>query len=260
MSIKLIYDGDCAFCRGIIQLFLFFKLVDGDDPKPYASLTGDIKQKVFEAGIKNEIIAIDDVSLQTNAGVEALLLATKDRIPKILTRLVEYSFIRFILNFFYRLISFNRRIIAPLPGGFTCDCDPDFSLFYRSALINFLLAVLSLLAFVYASSKAMFVAATCFLILIGASFKLSKELRLDLIAHIAYVLFIGFIVIFPVLLVRAHAHTALLHWVGLAALITSLFIALRMIHRRVISLGLSQQWGMFSMGMISVIEMAAYFL
>lgn len=142
----LVYDGDCPLCIAAVNALARAGLVARDAVRAYQDLDGDVAARLWEAGIRNEMAAYDPASGEVWSGVRALLRATRGSRLRPLVRVLELPPVTALLSLGYRLVSYNRRILAPRePGPVRCACDPDFHLGYRLGLVALLLATAVLL-------------------------------------------------------------------------------------------------------------------
>lgn len=137
----LVYDGDCPLCVGAVNVLARTGLVARDTLRPYQDLEGEVAEVLWDAGIRNEMAAYDPASGRVWSGVRALLHAMRVSRLGPVVRVLELPPITALLSLGYRLVSYNRRILAPRePGTVRCACDPDFHAGYRIGLIAILLA------------------------------------------------------------------------------------------------------------------------
>ena len=130
----LVYDGDCPICLGIVGGLVRARLLPAERAVPYQELEGEEAERLWEAGIRNEIAALERPGGGVRTGIGALLWILRDSWLGPLARLVDRRPLRRGLELAYRTIAYNRRILAPArpTQGPSCECDPDFHAGYRA--------------------------------------------------------------------------------------------------------------------------------
>lgn len=147
----VVYDGDCSFCRAGVRLFVAVGFTRAADARPFAFYDPDTAARLMRAGIHNELAVLDPVTREVRSGAVGLLWKLEESVLWPLAKLLALPGPVHVCMAAYRLVSYNRRIIAPLPAGqIACACDPDTSLFWRGAFVSLGLGVAAGLALPYA--------------------------------------------------------------------------------------------------------------
>lgn len=131
MAKLLVYDGDCPLCWWISQRFVDLGLVDDRQRRPFQSFGGERKHAMEEAGIRNEMLVLDEGSEEIRTGIDGFLWLLEDSRWSGLAGPLGIAPARGLLRFGYRAIAYNRRVLAPPRKGIVCECDPDPHLGFR---------------------------------------------------------------------------------------------------------------------------------
>ena len=131
----LVYDGDCSMCRKLSALAERRWLVGDARRLPHDAFEGETAERLTEAGIHNELAVIDDESGEIRSGYDGILWLLERGMLGWLFPLLRFGPVRWLLRHDYRLVAYNRRILAPPRRGVTCACDPDLHVGYRWAFI-----------------------------------------------------------------------------------------------------------------------------
>jgi predicted DCC family thiol-disulfide oxidoreductase YuxK len=135
----IIYDDSCPLCTWYTGVFTRTGFLDKDGRQPFCSIGPEFLNRIDPQRSKNEIPLVDRRSGEVLYGVEALLDILGQRLPLVKT-IGNFPIVNWIIRRFYKLISYNRRIIvaAERPAtGF--DCTPEFNPGYRLAFMIFCL-------------------------------------------------------------------------------------------------------------------------
>lgn len=116
------------------------RLLEKSRLRSYQSLDADLAPRLWNAGIRNEMAVIDAASGEVRSGIDGLLLLIEQSRLAPLAGLLAAPPLRWLATLSYRLIAYNRRILAPpRPRSLPCACDPDPHAGYQGALIALLL-------------------------------------------------------------------------------------------------------------------------
>jgi hypothetical protein len=125
MSKTLIYDGDCSFCIWISECFERLRVVDAGHRRPYQAYSGELAERIEAAGIRNEMLVLDEASSELRPGIAGFLWLLCDSRYRAFAGVLALGPIRGLMRLLYRTIAYNRRIVAPPARGIVCACDPD---------------------------------------------------------------------------------------------------------------------------------------
>ena len=131
----LVYDGDCSMCRKLSALAERRWLVGDARRLPHDAFQGETADRLTRAGIHNELAVIDEGSGEIRSGYDGILWLLERGMLRHLVPLLGFGPIRWLLRHDYRLVAYNRRILAPPARSVTCACDPDMHVGYRWAFI-----------------------------------------------------------------------------------------------------------------------------
>lgn len=254
----LVYDGDCPLCIAAVNALVRAGLVARDAVRPYQELEGEAAQVLWDAGIRNEMAAYDPASGRVWSGVRALLYAMRASRLGPVVRVLELPPITALLSLGYRLVSYNRRILAPRePGTVRCACDPDFHAGYRIGLVAILLATavcLTLLLGVTlplrADPASAVQSATDMLAAAGSGWVVAMLLALRLpferyvtwLGHLAVTMNVGLLVQVPGMLLSLVLDGPALVAVQVLSMLASFTVMLRMQVRRARIQALGGRW------------------
>lgn len=134
-SRTLVYDGDCSMCRRLSALAERRWLVGSARRLPHDAFEGEEAERLEAAGIRNELAVIDESSGEIRSGYDGILWLLEGGLLRWLVPLLRFPPVRWLLRHDYRLVAYNRRILAPPRRNAACACDPDLHRGYRWAFI-----------------------------------------------------------------------------------------------------------------------------
>lgn len=139
----MVYDGNCNVCRTAINTLTRWKWIDATKAKDFYELPVEQQSQIELEKFKSEMASIDLNGGRTYYGVEAVCNAMGYRFA-LLKKLKKESFLFPVIQFFYRMIAWNRYIIMSPVSTVKCDCEPPLNKFYRISLFAFC-AIISLI-------------------------------------------------------------------------------------------------------------------
>jgi predicted DCC family thiol-disulfide oxidoreductase YuxK len=255
----LVYDGDCPMCTATIARLLGAGLIKSEQVISNHDLAGADLEAALAAGIRNQLVVLDPETRETRAGSDGLLwIIGHNTNHRALVRVLSLPGLRHLLRWGYETISYNRRIVSPPRHQVRCDCEPEVTLARRLMLIVPLLSAALLLAGLFgasvfvggalgqASSGALLMMAAegvlVMALVIAACITLRGEQRVDYVAHLSVIVFIGSLVLIPATSIAPFCPPAVAITLGGLALLAGLILTLKMQFRRVAGLGLSARW------------------
>jgi predicted DCC family thiol-disulfide oxidoreductase YuxK len=135
-TLRLVYDGDCPLCQGIVNGLVRMDLVALERTKAFQDYEGETAEHLWDAGIRNEIAVLDEASGSIRSGVDGLLWILRASWAGPLVALAALPPFRWLTRIGYRLVAYNRHLLAPKdPTRIRCACDADFHLGYRLGLL-----------------------------------------------------------------------------------------------------------------------------
>ena len=162
----LVVDGDCPMCMGFAGVLIRLRLIAPEARRPLQTLEPELAERAVEAGVRNEIVALDPSTGALHPGLAGILWALEPSALGPLARLASRPALLRPLGALYRFVAYNRRFLTtpkpPEPGEIRCACEPD----PRPALQGALIAVAA--AFALAVSLGLGLAAPPGLRVVGA--------------------------------------------------------------------------------------------
>lgn len=135
MSRILVYDGDCPMCRWISRRFAELGLIEEEQRRPFQEFEGEPASALEKAGIRNEMLVLDESSGEIRPGVRGFQWLLEGTRLRALATLLGLPPLRRGLSLLYRVVAYNRRILAPPSAGAVCECDPDPHRGFRAAFL-----------------------------------------------------------------------------------------------------------------------------
>jgi len=134
---KLLIDRDCPLCTTYGNGFTRFGLIDSGCALPYQSSQAGELTEIDHDRARNEIALLVTITGETTYGLASIIKILFHRRP-LLEKIVNLSPVFITLDTVYKVISYNRNVIAPpsYPSKVR-PCIPDFHLAYRWAYIIF---------------------------------------------------------------------------------------------------------------------------
>ena len=129
----LLYDEDCPLCEWYTKQFIRFHFVRSDER---ISFNRAIMEKRFdfdEVRAKNEIALVSDNG-DVYYGVDSLLHIFGKKYRWI-ERIGHFLPIYLLLKLLYKLVSFNRKVIAPADCSKANSCEPTYHVVWRIVFI-----------------------------------------------------------------------------------------------------------------------------
>ncbi len=127
----LVYDDNCPLCTWYSGLFVKYGFLETGGRKAFSTLDDKLLSLIDFNKSRNEIPLLDTSSNKVLYGIDALLEILDQKIPYIKTT-GNFAPIKWLLRKFYKLISYNRKVIvAKKCGPGDIDCSPDNNYFYR---------------------------------------------------------------------------------------------------------------------------------
>lgn len=137
MNKAIIYDNTCPLCVWYTDKFVQMELMEADNRISFEELEGkNLTNQLDLQRSKHEIPLVDLENGETLYGLDSLVYILKQRWPFI-AALLKVKALRWFFLKWYKLVSYNRRIIAAAPEtAIKYDCTPDFNLKYRLLYIG----------------------------------------------------------------------------------------------------------------------------
>lgn len=253
----LAYDGDCSMCEAMSALPVRLRLIPASGRRPFQTFTGDMAGRLAAAGIRNEMAVVEPATGEMRMGIPGILWLLRDTSAGSVARALDKAWIRPALTAVYRLISYNRRVLAPPRSGIVCACDPDPRPAYQIALIGLLLLFTCGMTALFGGAVAagtgiasplqgalwmLLAAGSGWVLLCLAAFSLPRDLRLRFLGHLGMVMAAGLIVLVPSMLLSLAIQGPWLAAAFGSSATASFLLMARSWRRRLRFLGLSPAW------------------
>jgi len=260
-----VFDGDCPFCIASVRWLERLRVVPAGSSRPWQSYEGERAALLLDAGIRNEIVALDPESGETRSGVRGVVWAQEGSWASALARLLTLPGAGGLANLAYRTLAFNRRVIAPArrPAGMACACDPDFHAGYRALWILVAVHAALGLAWLFGASfpvpgadassggtalasgralRFLALATPGWWLAAGLGSFLGRERYADWVGHLATTALLGSAALLPGILAALVLEGRALHAVQWASLLLAAVLMARAQVRRNAALGIGQRW------------------
>lgn len=130
----LIYDQDCPLCIWYTKQFIKFGILKESERISYFQAIQNPKLKFNQELAQNKIAFIKEEKNETVYGIDSLLALLGSR-WKWIEIIGKLPIINSMLKLLYLLISFNRKVIAPVNCNDTISCTPTKNWFWRIVFI-----------------------------------------------------------------------------------------------------------------------------
>lgn len=130
----LLYDEDCSLCRWYTRQFIRFNFLKSDELISYNQVIREKSYALDEERAKNEIALVDKETKEVTYGINSLLSVLGNR-WKLIEVIGAWKPVNFLLEMLYKLVSFNRKVIAPVDCNKSGLCVPTYNRFWRITFI-----------------------------------------------------------------------------------------------------------------------------
>ncbi|MEZ0485375.1 hypothetical protein [Fibrella aquatica] len=142
MNKVLIYDADCPMCRVYTKGMVVAGALPAQSRKPSTDLTDKaLIDRLDPVRRRHEIPLLDLETGEAHYGVDAILTVLGEAWPRF-TKFVRKTVLFELARQLYAFISYNRRIMYPVPAErqHIMDLTPDFNAAYRIVFLVLLYA------------------------------------------------------------------------------------------------------------------------
>ncbi len=251
----IIYDSNCKVCSSLKDVVLKFTSIPATKVMAYRDLTPGLSQHVDANRFRNGMAVLDLTGEKTIYGPEGVahIFSSKYLIAEFLLR---FKPLFNLFAFLYKVLAYNRYIIATPKSKFICDCLPDRIVSYRLSYILIAVTISIILTALFGISLKNFFtgltptdAAVQMLLMAGSGWVLQilvaaillKEKAIDYVGHLASIMVVGLLILVPSMLF--HALTGILTpWVPFVSVMLSSIVMLYLHMSRVKYLDISQGW------------------
>ncbi|OFZ48978.1 MAG: hypothetical protein A3D92_13245 [Bacteroidetes bacterium RIFCSPHIGHO2_02_FULL_44_7] len=130
----LLYDEDCSLCRWYTNTFVRYGFLQSDARMPFHKGIQDARFSFDEDRARTEIALVSDQDQPVRYGIDSLLFILGRR-WKWVELIGHFAPIHFLLRMLYKVISWNRKVIAPVTCTTDCRCEPPLNRFWRLVFI-----------------------------------------------------------------------------------------------------------------------------
>ena len=123
----VVYDPTCPLCVATSRWLVARGLLGAEDRRSLLSFPAAERERLRAHGVRNEVLVLDPGTGESRSGVQGLLWLLGARPRLGLLRVLLLPPLRPLLSAGYRVVSYNRRIVAPVSPDrrAACACDPD---------------------------------------------------------------------------------------------------------------------------------------
>ena len=189
----IVYDDTCPMCRWYTKAFVNAGLLEEDGRVSFSELDDrELIQCMDLERSRDEIPLLDREGGPTLYGIDSLVYLLGDKLP-IIPRLMKYRSVDWLVRRFYKLVSYNRRVIAPSrsePGKI--DCTPHFDYRYRMIYV-FLATSFGLLVL----TRFWVWSLLCWILLLLPALALRRERLVEYLGQYSTVVMLGGLLLLP---------------------------------------------------------------
>lgn len=131
----LLYDEDCPLCEWYTTQFIRHRFLTSNERLSFNQAILENKFDFDTVRAKNEIALVSENG-STHYGVDSLLHILGKKF-KWIERIGHFSPVYLVLKLLYKLISFNRKVIAPADCNAINSCEPTYNVGWRIVFIVF---------------------------------------------------------------------------------------------------------------------------
>jgi len=132
----LLYDTQCPLCAAYTSGFIRAGMLDQSGRTPYEDGIELYGATVDPVRARNEIALVNNNDGSVMYGLDSLRFIIGHQ-SALLKKWLNCKLLLMVLRQFYAFISFNRKVIAPVPQAATSSCVPEFHIGYRLAYLLF---------------------------------------------------------------------------------------------------------------------------
>jgi predicted DCC family thiol-disulfide oxidoreductase YuxK len=137
----ILYDAVCPLCQVYTKAFVQSGMLDEEGREPYQNTNLVEKIPIDQARLVNEIALVNRKTGKVEYGIQSLFHIIGHSFP-FCQPLFKWKPFSWLMEKFYKFISFNRRVIMPSPITRSTQAhEPCFNLRYRITWLLFTLMV-----------------------------------------------------------------------------------------------------------------------
>ena len=136
----IIYDSNCKVCSSLRDVVLKLTSIPDTKVMAFRDLTPNLSQHVDPNRFRNGMAVMDLTGEKTIYGPEGVahIFSSQYRLVDFLLRFKPFFS---LFAFFYKVLAYNRYIIASPKSKFICDCLPDRVVNFRLSYIIIALTI-----------------------------------------------------------------------------------------------------------------------
>lgn len=195
-SSKIVFfDNGCRVCRTGALLAGKAGMASDSELNELQTMSAEVSCDLDAVRYCNEIAVYDKETKESRYGIKGMVWFVEDKWGKWVNVFLLPPIYQ-ILNFFYHIFSYNRKMIAPVYEKVENDCKPEFHWGYRLGYIG--------LAFLIACLSGGFLSVYIFVIpnLIVVFFAIlivTKDEKMEVVGHISSVMLIQILIVMLIL-------------------------------------------------------------
>ncbi len=246
-SSKIIYfDNGCRVCRTGALLASKSGFSEQETLNPLQEMEEGAACDMEKARYCNEVAVYDPATKESRYGVKGILWVLEDKIGKIV-RVFLFPPLYILINFFYHIFSYNRRMIAPAYVKMDNDCKPEFHWGFRLVYIVMAGLFSAFISYWMGSSlKEYFTSGYEYLLLVGAGWLIHAAMilvyrvkdKMEYYGNLASIMLAGILMQVPFLFCF-HFFGINYNWLYVSLVLSDILMTY-MSYRRVKYLDLSQ--------------------
>lgn len=186
----LFFDKGCRLCAASANFSAKIGLAHQDQINSLQEIREEILCDIDQSRYCNELAVHDSSTKETRYGVEGIVWFLEEKWGKWINFLL-WPVVFQIVNFFYKLFAYNRRLIVPTYDKVEGDCAPKFHWGFRVA---YMLLVLLVIWMIGGWLSLLFIAVPPVLFFIF-SLRLIPE-KMEFLGHLATIILFQFALIF----------------------------------------------------------------
>jgi hypothetical protein len=268
----LVYDVDCPLCRAYTGAFIATGFLDQGGRTIYQKVGGSFAPDMDPQRSQDEIALVDMNTGKVRYGLDSLMFILSQRLPRLIL-FFSAPGIRNAINVLYKLISYNRKVIAPAPANkehrFTCA--PSFNLKYRWTYIVLSWIVTSLLLsaftdlfipFVSPGSvyRELFICGGQIAFQAAAVSLVTRSKRMEYLGNMMTVSLIGSMLLIPAIVIGSFIAVPAIIWLIYFAAVVTFMLYEHMRRMKILNLGIgmSLSWVLYRTLVLAVLSVNSF--
>ena len=263
----LVYDVDCPLCRAYTKGFISSGFLDNGGRTEYQKVGGYFSPEMDPKRSQDEIALVDMRTGKVRYGLDSLMFILAQRFP-LMIKALSHPGIRHAINGLYKMISYNRKVIAPAKTNdkHRFQCAPSFNLTYRWAFIIISWIVTSMLLSAFTDLFVPFVAPGSVsreLIICGGQIAfqaaavslVTRSRRMEYLGNMMTVSLIGSLMLIPALIIGEIIAVPAFIWLVYFTCVVTYMLYEHMRRMKILDLGIgmSLSWVLYRTLVLAVL-------